>query len=132
VDSTLLRLRVWRSLHCRARAASERSLEVVEPFPGLAEAKSSKEERHLPSRSHRSAYRHGAIHYESHPAPQPIARQAVCTKVDTASGGKSTRSLGTESEHSPSPSRPTRHSGERPDHIFTRQAFTNNQMACSR
>jgi hypothetical protein len=42
---------------CRARTASEGSLEAVEPFPGLAEVKSSKEERRLLSRSHRSAYR---------------------------------------------------------------------------
>jgi hypothetical protein len=49
----------------------------VEPFPGLTGAKSSKEERRLPSRSHRSAYRQGAIHYESHPAPLPITRRAV-------------------------------------------------------
>jgi hypothetical protein len=132
VDSTLLRLRVWRSLCCRAHTASERSLKAVEPFPGLAGAKSSKEERRLPSRPHRSAYRKGAIHYESHPAPPPITRRAVCTKVDTASGGKSTRSLGVESEHSPSPSRPTRRSGKRPDRIFPRQAFTSSQMARSR
>jgi hypothetical protein len=51
----------------------------MEPFPGLIGAKSSKEERRLPSRSHRSAYRQGGIHYESHPAPPPITRRAVCT-----------------------------------------------------
>jgi hypothetical protein len=111
---------------------SEGSLEAVEPFPGLAGAKSSKEECRLPSQSHRSAYWQGVIHYESHPAPPPITRRAVCTKVDTASGGKSTRSLRADSEHSPSPSRPTRRSGERPDHISPRQAFTSNQMARSR
>jgi hypothetical protein len=132
VDSTLLRLRVWRSPCCRARTASEGFLEAVEPFPDLAGAKSSKEECRLPSRPHRSAYRNGAIHYESHPAPPPITRRVVCMKVDTASGGKSTRSLGAESEHSPSPSRPTRRSGKRPDRIFPRQAFTSSQMACSR
>jgi hypothetical protein len=38
VDSTLLRLRVWRSPCRRARTASEGSLEVVEPFPGLVGA----------------------------------------------------------------------------------------------
>jgi hypothetical protein len=132
VDSTLLRLRVWRSPCCRAHTAIEGSLEAVEPFPGLAGAKSSKEESRLPTRSHRSACRRGAIHYESHPAPPPITRRAVCTKVDTASGSKSTRSLGAESEHSPSPPRPTRRSGKRPDRIFPRQAFTSNQTARSR
>jgi hypothetical protein len=132
VDSTLLRLRVWHNPYCRAHTASEGSLEAVEPFPDLAGVKSSKEERRLPSRSHRSTYRKGAIHYESHPAPPPITRRAVCMKVDTASGGKSTRSLGAESEHSPSPSRLTRRSGKRPDCIFPRQAFTSSQMARSR
>jgi hypothetical protein len=131
VDSTLLRLRVWRSPCCRAHTASEGSLKAVEPFPGLAGAKSSKEEHRLPSRSHRSAYRKGAIHYESHPAPPPITRRAVCTKIDTASGGKSTQSLRAESEHSPSSSRPTRRSGKRPDRIFPRHAFTSSQMARS-
>jgi hypothetical protein len=48
VDSTLLRLRVWLSLRCRAHTASERSLEAVEPFPGLAGAKSSMEEEPSP------------------------------------------------------------------------------------
>jgi hypothetical protein len=43
VDSTLLRLRAWLSLRDRARTTRERSLEAVEPFPGLAGAKSSKE-----------------------------------------------------------------------------------------
>jgi hypothetical protein len=120
VDSTLLRLRVWRSPCCRAHTASEGSLEAVEPFPGLAGAMSSREERRLPLRSHRSAYRQGATHYESHPVPPPITRRAICTKVDTASGGKSTRSLRAESEHSTPPSRPTRRSGERPDRISLR------------
>jgi hypothetical protein len=127
-----LRPQVWRSLHCRARTASERSLEAMEPFLGLVEAKSSKEKHCLPSRSRRSAYRRGAIHYESRPAPPPITRRAVCTKVGTASGGKLTRSLGAESEHSPSPSHPTCRSGKRPDRIFPRQAFTSNQKALSR
>jgi hypothetical protein len=130
VDSSLLHLQVWCSLYCRARSTSERSLEDVEPFPGLAGAKSSKEERRLPSRSHQSAYRRGTIHYESHPAPPPITRRAVCTKVDSASGGKSTWSLGVESEHSPSSSRLTRRSSKRLDRIFPRQMF--NQMARSR
>jgi hypothetical protein len=49
VDSTLLRLRVWLSLRCRAHTASGRSLEVVEPFPGLAGVKSSKEEESSPN-----------------------------------------------------------------------------------
>jgi hypothetical protein len=53
---------------------SEGSLEAMEPFPGLAGVKSSKEECRLPSRSHRSAYRQGAIHYESHPAPPPLKK----------------------------------------------------------
>jgi hypothetical protein len=48
VDSTLLRLRVWLSLRCRAHTASGRSLEAVEPFPGLPGAKSSKEEEPSP------------------------------------------------------------------------------------
>jgi hypothetical protein len=59
--------------------ASEGSLEAVEPFPGLAGVKSTKEENRLPSRSHRSAYRRGAIHYKSHPAPPPNTRWEVCT-----------------------------------------------------
>jgi hypothetical protein len=131
MDSTLPRLRVWGSPCCGARTASEGSLKAVEPFPGLAKAKSSKEERRLPSRSHRFAYRQGAIHYESHPAPPPITRRAFCTKVDTTSGGKSTQSLKAESKHSPSPSRPTRRSGKRPDRISLRYAFTSNQSARS-
>jgi hypothetical protein len=49
VDSTLLRLRAWPSLRGRARTAHERSLEAVEPFPGLAGAKSSREEKTTPN-----------------------------------------------------------------------------------
>jgi hypothetical protein len=79
VDSTLLRLRIWHNPCCRAHTASEGSLEAVEPFPGLAGAKSTKEENRLPSRSHRSAYRRGAIHYKSHPAPSPNTKRSVCT-----------------------------------------------------
>ena len=48
MDSTLLRLRVWRSPCCRAHTASEGSLEAVEPFPGLARAKSTKEGKTTP------------------------------------------------------------------------------------
>jgi hypothetical protein len=48
VDSTLLRLRAWPSLRDRAHTARERSLEAVEPFPGLAGAKSTKEEKTTP------------------------------------------------------------------------------------
>jgi hypothetical protein len=48
VDSTLLRLRAWPSLRGRAHTASERSLEAVEPFTGLAGAKSTKEEKTTP------------------------------------------------------------------------------------
>jgi hypothetical protein len=70
--------------------------------------------------------------YPLRPRTRTHKRWAVCTKVDTASGGKSTRSLGAESEHSPSPSRPTRRSSKRPDRIFPRQAFTSNQETRSR
>jgi hypothetical protein len=66
VDSTLLPLQVWCSPRYGARTASEGSLEAVEPFPGLAGVKSAKEERRLPSQSHRSTYRQDAIHNESH------------------------------------------------------------------
>jgi hypothetical protein len=45
-------LRVWLSLCCRAHTASERSLEGVEPFPGLAVAKSSKDERAVSRHDH--------------------------------------------------------------------------------
>jgi hypothetical protein len=48
VDSTLLRLRAWPSLRGRAHTALERSLEAVEPFPGLAGAKSPKEGKTTP------------------------------------------------------------------------------------
>jgi hypothetical protein len=48
VDSTLLRLRAWPSLRGRARTTRERSLEAVEPFPGLAGAKSTKEGKTTP------------------------------------------------------------------------------------
>jgi hypothetical protein len=48
VDSTLLRLRAWPSLRGRAHTSRERSLEDVEPFPGLAGAKSSKEGKTTP------------------------------------------------------------------------------------
>jgi hypothetical protein len=48
VDSTLLRLRAWPCLRGRAHTACERSFEVVEPFPGLAGAKSTKEEKTTP------------------------------------------------------------------------------------
>jgi hypothetical protein len=48
VDSTLLRLRAWLSLRGRAHTTRERSLEAVEPFPGLAGAKSSKEGKTTP------------------------------------------------------------------------------------
>jgi hypothetical protein len=48
VGSTLQRLRPWPSLRGRAHTARERSLEVVEPFHGLAEAKSSKEGKTTP------------------------------------------------------------------------------------
>jgi hypothetical protein len=48
VESTLLRLRAWPSLRGRAHTTRERSLEAVEPFPGLAGAKSSKEGKTTP------------------------------------------------------------------------------------
>jgi hypothetical protein len=48
VDNTLLRLRAWPSLCGRAHTARERCLEAVEPFPGLAETKSSKEGKPTP------------------------------------------------------------------------------------
>jgi hypothetical protein len=48
VDNTLLRLRAWPSLRGRAHTARERSLEAVEPFPGLAGAKCSKEGKPTP------------------------------------------------------------------------------------
>jgi hypothetical protein len=48
VDSTLLRLRVWHSLCWSAHSASERSLEAVEPFPGLTGAMSCKKEKPSP------------------------------------------------------------------------------------
>jgi hypothetical protein len=116
----------------------------VEPFPDLVGAKSSKEEEPCPDTitpirlqecyplrvSPRTPAHKKVGGY--HPAPPPIKRWAVCMKVDTASGGKSTRSLGAESEHSPSPSRSTHLSGKRPDRIFPRQVFTNNQKARSR
>jgi hypothetical protein len=127
VYSTLMHLQVRLSLCCRAHTTSERSLEAVEPFPNLASAKSSKEERAVSRHDHTDPPTGGVLSTTSHPTPPPITRRAVCTKVDTASGGKSTRSLGAESEHSPSPSRSTGLSGKRPDRIFPRQAFSSNQ-----
>jgi hypothetical protein len=56
-------------------------LEAVEPFPDPTKAKSS--QRYgtaFLTRSHQSAYRRNAIHHESHPAPPPITRRAVCTE----------------------------------------------------
>jgi hypothetical protein len=131
VNNTLLLLRVWRSPCCRAHTASEGSLEAVEPFPGLAVAKSS---RGKPSPDTITPIRlqEGCYPLRVSPRTPAQTRWAVCMKVDTASGGKSTRSLGAESEHSPSPPRPTRRSGKRPDRIFPRQAFTSNQTAHSR
>jgi hypothetical protein len=43
-----MRLRVWHCPCCRAHTASEGSLEAVELFPGLAGAKSTKEEKPFP------------------------------------------------------------------------------------
>jgi hypothetical protein len=111
VDSTLLCLRAWLSLRGKAHTTRERSLEAMEPFPGLAGAKSSKEGKTTPDTVTPTPYRRDAIHYKSHPAPRPITRRAVCTKVDTASGGKSTRSLRGRERALPSPIRTTRPSG---------------------
>jgi hypothetical protein len=127
-----LRLRVWRSPCCRARTASERSLEAVQPFPGLAGAKSTKEENRLPSRSHRSAYRRSAIQYKSHPAPPPNTRRAVCTVKVIFSKVNCRLVLKGRERELPISICSTRHSSKRSDRIFMRQAFTSNQKARSR
>jgi hypothetical protein len=122
VDSTLLRLRAWLSLRGRAHTARERSLEAVEPFPGLVGAKSSKEGKAHSRRDHTDPPTGVVLSTTSltpHPRPIQGGRFVRCKSSEARSTDD--RSLRAESGHTPTPSHTTRRLGERPDRIFPRQ-----------
>jgi hypothetical protein len=79
VDRTLLHLRAWPSLRGRAHTARQRSLEAVEPFPGLAGAKSCKEGKTTPDTITLIRLQEGRYPLQVPPRTPPNTRRAVCT-----------------------------------------------------